>query len=119
MPPPLYQGNCGYTQLSTAGTYTLNGGNPGGVEPGYFGVFYGFAAVGAFGTAGAVLAAYDVQTVVTGTGTNTNTNTLMSGTTTAQGQVLAAGPGELGVRYRGTLLVVMSGTAETVNALWD
>lgn len=121
MPPPLFQENCNYTTISTLGTTTLNPG-PASVEPGYFGVFYGFNVLGT-GTStltGAMgLAAYDIQTALTRTGPVVTTNTLMVGTSSAAGQVLPAGPGQLGMRYRGALVIITSGTADEVNALWD
>jgi hypothetical protein len=116
LPPPLFLDNCNYTGISTIGTATVNPG-PASVEPGYFGVLYGFLVNGT-GTAGMGIIAYDLQTVVTGTGTVTNTNTLMVGTATAPGQVIS-GPQSLGIRYRGSLVIVTSGTAGNVNALWD
>jgi hypothetical protein len=117
---PLYQGNCNYTPISTLGTLTLSPG-PASVEPGYYGAFYGFNVInsGTATTSGMVCSVYDVQQVVTGTGTNTVTNTLMSGTATGAGQVLAAAPGELGIRYKGSLIIITTGTACGVNALWD
>jgi hypothetical protein len=117
MAGPLYQGNCNYTPLA-AGTTTVNAG-PANVEPGYFGVFYGFNLTGLGTATSLVLAAYDVQTnQASGTPVLT-TNTLMVGTGTGAGQVLAAGPGELGLRYLGALVVVATGTSASANALWD
>lgn len=121
------QGNCQYTVLNTTGTTTINqgvaqglnpaGGNQyGGGGPQEQGVFYGMLEV----AAGTNFAAnfYDIIIAVTGTGTTTTTNTLLSGTGTA-GQNIPAGPPGLGVRYRGSLVSVTSGTAGQINAYWD
>lgn len=117
MPGPLYNGNCNYTPISTLGTTTVNPG-PAAAGQSFAGVFYGFNVLST-GTAGMGLAAYDIFTTVTGTGTVTSTNQLLAATTTGPGQVVSAAPGELGIRYRGSLVVVTTGTAGGVNALWD
>lgn len=118
MPGQLYQGNCNYTAISTIGTSTVDPGptqnDPGLV--GRWGVFYGFNVLST-GTAGMVVTALDLVANVNNT--NTVTNTLFTGTATAPGQVVGAAPNGLGIRYKGTLLVVTTGTAATVNALWD
>ena len=121
------QGNCQYTALTTAGTTTLNPGSPlgqstagqnvfGGGGPQESGVLYGMLELAAGTTFAATF--YDIITTVTGTGTATVTNTLLSGTGTA-GQNIPAGPPGIGVRYRGALVVVTSGTPGVINALWD
>lgn len=119
MAGPLYEGNCGYTGISTLGTTTVDPG-PTPADPGYagrFGVCYGFI-LNTAGTAGMAVAIYDVQRVATGTGTVTNTNNIMNGTLTAAGQVLQGANG-VGIRYKGDLVVVTSGTAGAGNLLWD
>jgi len=106
MPANLGQGNCQYTALTTAGTTTINPGGTGvASQPG---VLYGMLEV----SAGTVFAAtfYDIV--------GTATSTLLSGTGTA-GQNIPAGPPGIGVRYRGALVVVTSGTPGLINALWD
>lgn len=118
MPGQLYQGNCNYTAISTLGTTTVNAGanaaNPGAA--GAWGVFYGFNVLST-GTAGVTVTAIDI--VINPTGGGTSTNTLYVATGTAPGQVLAAAPAGLGVRYKGSLVIVTSGTAGTINAMWD
>jgi hypothetical protein len=121
MPAPLYQGNCGYTPITAAGTTTLNPGPAAGpgvglASPATFGAFYG-ASWYATGTTFAITV-YDVQTTVNQNGTTTVTNTLMNGTGTA-GQVISAGPPGVGVRYKGALVCVTTGTPGGINALWD
>lgn len=116
MPPPLYLGNCNYTAITTVGTTTVN---QGGVNPGAMqGVFYGYNAVST-GTAAMGMTVYDIYVTVTGTGTVTSTGTLMNGTATAPGQVIPAGVQGIGIRYRGSLVFVTTGTAGAGNALWD
>lgn len=115
MPQVLSQGNCQYTPISTAGTYTLN---PGPVQgpPSQPGVFFGMQAVGS-GTTWA-FTAFDVVPASPG-GAAASTNTLLNGTTTAQGQQFPAGVTGVGVRYRGALVLVVTGTPGAFNALWD
>jgi hypothetical protein len=117
MPPPLFQGNCQYTALTTAGTTTLNTGQPAGpANPAMFGVLYG--AVIAPGTTFAVTFLDVIQPTTIGTNTATVTNTLMSGTGSA-GQLFTPAPAGVGVRYRGALVAVTTGTPGIINALWD
>lgn len=126
MPLLLSEGNCQYTAISTNGTTTLNPGQAGAPGVGYqnslpssFGVFWG-AYLSALGTA-PVLNVYDIiPPSGVGTNTATVTNLLMNGTGTAIGQSFAPGPLGVGIRYRGALVAVTSGTAAgTWNALWD
>jgi archaellum component FlaG (FlaF/FlaG flagellin family) len=120
MPGQLFNNNCQYTAISTIGTTTVDQGPP-PTDPGIagrWGVFYGFAVTGT-GTAGMGVTAYDLQVVVTGTGTITNSTALMVGTATAPGQVLQAGVAGVGIRYKGSLVVVTSGTAGAGLSLWD
>lgn len=126
MPAVLSQGNCNYTPLSTAGTYTLDPGLPAsglpagqGLVRSQPGVFYG-VAITAVGT-GATYQALDVLPPATPGGTSAGTNTLMGlQTATAVGQILAAAPPGFGVRYRGQLLLVVAATAAgAANGLWD
>lgn len=126
MPPPLYANNCQYTPSGTAvGTQTLNPGpepNPGPgqglASPQTHGVLYGYV-MNAAGTAGMGITFLDIYTYVAqGTGTQTQTNTIISGTLTANGATLQ-GPNGLGIRYRGALVLVTSGTVGAGNSLWD
>lgn len=120
MAAPLGQANCQYTAISTIGTMTVNAG-PTPADPGYagrYGIFYGFAVTGT-GTAGMGITALDVVVAMTGTGTTTVTNTLMVGTATAPGQVLSAAPQGIGIRYRGSLIIITTGTAGAGLSLWD
>lgn len=111
--PNLYQGNCQYTPLNTAGTTTLNPGQASG-PPSSFGVLYGVATLAA-GTAFACT----VLDIVPQMGQNpATTNTLMNGTNSA-GVVQAAGIPGVGVRYKGALVAITSGTPGLLNALWD
>jgi hypothetical protein len=118
---PLYQQNCQYTAISTVGTGTINPGPPAGpgqglASPATFGVFYGaswYATGTNFG-----ITFYDVVTTVNQNGTSTVTNTLMTGTGTA-GQVITPGAPGVGLRYKGALVFVTTGTAGGINALWD
>jgi hypothetical protein len=120
MPGQLYNNNCQYTLISTIGTTTVDAGaTP--ADPGYagrWGVFYGYTATST-GAAGMVVTALDIQQVATSTGTVTNTNTIMSGTATAVGQTLTAGIAGIGVRYKGSLVIVTTGTAGAGLSLWD
>lgn len=107
MPAQLGVGNCQYTAISTAGTTTLNQGQAGPIAASP-GVLYGLVTVDAgTGFAATVL---DIL--------GSTTNTLMSGTGSA-GQRFPAGLEGVGVRYRGALVVVSSGTPGKINALWD
>jgi hypothetical protein len=99
---PIYAGNSGYTPLSTIGTQTVNQGP---------GVLYGFNLNGTGTTWN--IAALDIFTA----GTTTVTNTLFSGA--ASGANLPAGVPGIGIRYRGSLVVVTTGTAGAGNTLWD
>lgn len=118
MPGQLYQGNCGYTVISTIGTTTVNAG-PSANDPGAagrWGVFYGLSVLST-GTAGMGVTA--VELIINPSSGGTTTNTLFVGTATAPGQVIAAAPAGLGIRYKGSLVVVTSGTAASINAMWD
>lgn len=111
--------NAGYTPLTTAGTYTLNPGpaSPGpGVGVGTPGAVYGVYAT-VFGTS-PVFTVYDI---VPARGTiAVATNILLNGTGTAVNQSFNPLSGALiGVRYTGALVVVVTGTANTLNVLWD
>jgi hypothetical protein len=110
MPANLSQGNCQYTLLNTAGTTTINNANLGTITPA--GVFYGMLQLAPGTTFAATI--YDIYA----TGLTTNTATLLTGTGTA-GQVFTPGPAGVGVRYRGALVAVASGTPGAINALWD
>lgn len=120
---PVVQGAAapaGYSVLTTAGTYTLNPGpgSPGqGVGIGTPGSVYGFY-VTTFGTA-PVVSVYDI--VPARGGVATATNLLMNGTGTAANQSFTAFSGGVwpGIRYTGALVVVVTGTANTLNVLWD
>jgi hypothetical protein len=120
MPGPLFNNNCQYTVINTIGTTTVDpGATP--ADPGYagrWGVFYGYTATST-GTAGMVVTAYDIQQVPTGTGTVTTTNTIMNGTATAPGQTIQAGIAGIGVRYKGSLVIITTGTAGAGLSLWD
>ena len=99
---PYAIGLANATTLNTAGTTTVDATGAG--------VFYGFAMLGV-GT-GFSAAAFDVN--------GTNTTTLLAvQTSTAVGAVLSPGPGGLGLRYGGNLVVVTAGTPGAYNALWD
>lgn len=94
-----------YTAITTNGTQTLNGpANQVG------GVYYG-AQLYALGTA-PVITVYDVV--------GTNTQQIMNGTGTAANQVITPMGNSLGVRCKGNIVVVTSGTAagSWLN-LWD
>lgn len=113
MPALLGVGNCQYTAISTAGTTTLNPGQPGPIAPSP-GVLYGLQQI----AAGTSFAATVVDIIPATAVTAITTNTLLSGTGTA-GQRFVAGLEGVGVRYRGALVVVSSGTPGQINALWD
>jgi hypothetical protein len=112
MPQLLGEGNCNYTPLSTVGTYTLNQQPANQQQAAYPGVLFGFTVV----TLGTGYAATFLDVYVNGT--TTVTNTLLNGTGTA-GQNFPAGVPGIGVRYKGSLLAVTTGTAGLINALWD
>jgi hypothetical protein len=91
--------------VNTVGTNTITTGR---AAPG--GIFQGALAV----TLAPVYQAFDVIV----TGTTTTTNALTAITTSSVGSVIAPGPQGVGVRFLGTLVVVMTGTG-TANTLWD
>lgn len=106
-------GNCQYTAISTAGTTTLNPGQASG-PPTSFGVLYGVAQVAA-GTG----FAFTVYDIVPAAGQQAaSTNTLINGTGSA-GQFFDAAAPDVGMRYKGALVVVTSGTPGLINACWD
>ena len=111
--------NSSYSVLTTAGTYTLNPGpaSPGpGVGVGVPGAYYA-AYVTTFGTA-PVFTVYDI-TPVRGA-VAASTNVLHNGTGTAVNQsFLPVSGGIVGIRYTGALVVVVTGTANALNVLWD
>jgi hypothetical protein len=126
---PLPQvGNSQYTALTNTGTTTLNPGQPSqvGAPPGQsgnlpasFGVFYGLETIAAGTGFGATV--YDLVPPTLAqynAGTSTQTLTLLNGTNTA-GVSQAAGLAGVGVRYKGALVVVTTGTPGQINALWD
>jgi hypothetical protein len=117
VPALLGVGNGQYTAISTAGTTTLNPGQPAGAPPPAPGVLYGLTQI-APGTSFAATVLDLVPPSNIGTNTTTITNTLLSGTGTA-GQRFVAGLEGVGVRYRGALVVVSTGTPGQINALWD
>lgn len=124
MPAPIYQGNAGYTPISTIGTQTINGG-PLQVTGGQalpvgqiYGVLYGYNAVST-GTASMQLTYLDIYTTISGTGTITTTQTLASFASPAAGASSPAGIQGVGIRYRGALVLVTTGTAGAGNTLWD
>ena len=118
---PIVQGigNAGYTPLTTAGTYTLNPGpgTPGvGVTAaGSPGALYG-VYVTTFGTS-PVFSAYELKVGAT----STTTSILMNGTATAVNQSFTplTGAAVPGIRYTGGLIIVVTGTANGMNVLWD
>lgn len=122
MPPPLFLNNGQYTPISTIGTQTLNPGTqeitgtPQAPLGQQVGVLYGFLSLST-GTAGMTVTYLDIYTVVSGIGTSTVTNTLLSGTPTP-GSTLPSNIA-VGIRYRGALVLVTSGTAGAGNSLWD
>jgi hypothetical protein len=114
MPQVLGQGNCQYTVLNTAGTTTLNPGQASG-PPTSTGVLFGVTMT-AVGTGYGVT----MLDIIPASGNvATSTNTLMNGTSTAVGARLVCGLEGVGVRYKGALVAVTSGTAGAYNALWD
>ncbi len=88
--------------VQTAGTNTITTGRS---TPG--GIFQGITVVS--GTA-PVIQAFDIV--------GTNSNALTALTTATAGQAIAPGPQGLGVRFLGTLVVVITGTSVN-NVLWD
>ena len=114
--PGVIQGvnNCQYTAISTVGTITLNTGQAAGL-PASPGVFYGVEQLAA-GTN----FAFTVYDIIPALGLNASitTNTLLNGTGSA-GQQFQPGPNGLGIRYRGALVFVTTGTAGAINAYWD
>jgi hypothetical protein len=115
MPASQGIGNCQYTVVTTVGTATINTlqGSVFPTIPGAgVGVLYGANETAAGTTYGITM----VDIVVAGT--TTSTNTLMNGTGTA-GQILYPGPAGIGVRYKGSLVAITSGTAGSINVLWD
>jgi len=92
--------------VQTAGTNTLTTGRS---SPG--GVFEGIVCIS--GTA-PVIQAFDVVV----SGTTTTTNALTALTTASAGQVIQAAPAGIGVRFLGSLVVVITGTSVN-NVLWD
>lgn len=113
MPLLLGEGNCQYTALSTAGTSTLNPGQASG-PPTSFGVLYGVSQI----SAGTSFAFTALDIVPASGSVAASTNTLMNGTGSA-GQSFTAGIGGVGVRYKGALVFVTTGTPGLINALWD
>ena len=116
MPAVLSAGNCQYTIISTNGTTTLNQAQPAGANspPTSPAIYYG-ANLNVLGTA-PVLAVLDIYVA----GTATVTNTIDTGTGTAVGQNFPALNGALGVRLKGNLVVVTTGTAAGTWLLgWD
>lgn len=116
MPLVLGIGNCQYTQITTAGTTTVVTGPTSGI-PTSSNALYG-ANVSVFGTS-PTISCYDLIPPTPGGGTSTQTLLLMAGTFTAAGQALNPQGGSVGVRIRGSLMVVTTGTANTWNVLWD
>lgn len=116
MPALLGVDNCQYTAISTAGTTTLNPGQAGPIAS-QAGILYGLQQI-APGTSFAATVLDIIPPSNIGTNTTVTTNTLLSGTGSA-GQRFVAGLEGVGVRYRGALVVVSSGTPGQINALWD
>jgi hypothetical protein len=112
MPALLSVNNAQYAVLTTAGTYTLNPGpSRGGI-----GVLWG-VYVSTYGTS----PVFNVYDVVPAMGTNAiATNLLLTGSGTAAGQAFSPlGAGSPAVRYTGALVVVVTGTSNALNVLWD
>jgi hypothetical protein len=85
-----------------------------GVGVGTPGAYYGMY-VAAFGTS-PVFTVYDI--VPARGGVAVATNILHNGTATAFNQNFAPVSG-LGIRYNGALVIAVTGTANTLNALWE
>lgn len=115
MPQVLSQGNCQYTPMSTAGTYTLAAGQTQG-PPTQAPVLFGVQVVGS-GTSWA-FTALDIVPATPG-GAAASTNTLLNGTATAAGQQFQAGVPGVGLRCKGSLVLVVTGTPGAFNGLWD
>jgi hypothetical protein len=123
MPAGLSSGNANYTAISTVGTTTLNQGPPtsGGYmaanPPAAYPVLYGVDTIAA-GTS----YVYTLCDIVPPTGiagsTATVTNTLQIGTASA-GLKDPAGLSGVGVRYKGALVCITTGTAGLINVLTD
>lgn len=106
--------NAGYSVLTTAGTYTLNPGpSP---QAGTPGAYYG-AYVSTFGTS----PAFSVYDIVPARGSVAISTALIhNGTGTAVNQSFQPLSGGLpAVRYNGALVIVVTGTANALNILWD
>ena len=110
MPAPLFLGNCNYTPYNAVGTQTINQQG----APGLGGMFYG----GIFVQNGTSYTATYYDLIVQGTTTTTNQLTATS-TASGSGPTVLPGPPPLGVRYRGSLVLVTTGTAGLINSLWD
>lgn len=89
------------TAISTVGTTTVEAGQ---------GVFYGFTVINV-GTSFAANA-YDILA-----GTSTTTLQVLPGGTSVG--AFGPGPGNQGVRYANSLVVITTGTAGLINTLWD
>lgn len=100
-------GNCQYAISTATGTVTVNSQGP-RPQP-QSGLYYGARLI-ALGTA-PVLTVLDLYTTVTSTGTTTTTTTIDVCTGTAAGQAFPAMGGAVGLRLRGSLVVVSTGTA--------
>lgn len=112
----VYSNGCAnYRVITTAGTTTLGGNDPGGTGGG---LLFGANAI-TQGTSWTVTP-YDLVYATSGTTTTTTTNQLMATTTaTAAGQFAGPGGGSLGVQFLGSLVVVTAGTPGQWNILWD
>jgi hypothetical protein len=117
MPQVLGVGNLQYTVVNTAGTTTLNPGQASGIQS-QCSVLGGVVAVAVGATWAFTL--YDIIPASPGPGgPGITTNTLLNGTATAAGQQFPAGLNGDNVRYRGSLVMVTTGTPGAFNALWD
>lgn len=117
MPIVLGAENCQYTQLTSAGTSTVFANPAPQTSPN---VLYGVSCA-LFGT-GPAVSCYDVVTPSPGqvaAGTSTQTFQVMQGTYTAVGQIFTPSGGNRGLRLKGNLVVVVTGTLSTWNVLWD
>jgi hypothetical protein len=119
MPVVLCAGNAQYAVLTTAGTYTLNAGQASPAQGiaglGPAGAYYGMY-VTTYGTA-PVFSVYDI--VPARGSVASSTNLLHNGTGTAVNQSFTPVGSVWGIRYTGALVVVVTGTANALNALWD